>query len=222
VRRKGNTRTLAWPTGAERVEWPADVPIDEGSQFEIVTDGVARATVTFHALADVAGSSVATGILLGCHDQFDEKLHRVMQAAVRPELWITTDHGRHPTYHLGEPITLTIISNIDGYLYCAAGGHDGGAMSIFPAGAIDGAQMRGSIALSIPGRRQPAALQAGRDVDQIRCWLADRDITPELPHALLDAPGRRIPDQLADDLDGQFSRIPGTRIQADSLTITVE
>src|ERR1700761_5689834 len=38
VRRKGNTRTLAWPTGAERVEWPADVPIDEGSQFEIVTD----------------------------------------------------------------------------------------------------------------------------------------------------------------------------------------
>jgi hypothetical protein len=56
----------------------------------------------------------------------------------------------------------------------------------------------------------------------IRCWLADRDIASELPHALLDATGRRIPDQLADDLDGIFSRVRSTRIQAEALAIAVK
>jgi hypothetical protein len=222
VRRKGSSRTLGWPAGAERVEWPSDVPIDDGSQFEIVTDGAARATITFRALPGAGLSSLVTGILLGCHDQFDAELHRVTQSIVGPELWLTTDRGRHPVYAKGEPITLTVMSNIDGYLYCAAGAADKGAVPIFPAGAIDGAQMRSSVALNIPSRRDPVALKAGPDVQWIRCWLADRDIASELPHALLDASGHRIPDQLADDLDSVFSRIRSTRIQAEALTIAVK
>ena len=91
-----------------------------------------------------------------------------------------------------------------------------------PAGAVDGAQIRGSVALSVPGRRQPVGLTAAGGLEQIRCWLADRDITPELPHALLGASTGRIPDQLAGDLDGLFSRIGGTRIEADVLTVKTE
>ena len=51
--------------GAERTEWPADVPIEDGSQFEIVTDGSAQATVTFRAMPSAAptGSArVANGV----------------------------------------------------------------------------------------------------------------------------------------------------------------
>ena len=225
VRRKGNTRTLGWPSGAERVEWPADVPIEDGSQFEIATDGAARATVTFRAMPSSVGpgpATVATGILLGCREQFNDELHRVSRSAARPELWMTSDHGRRPTYHQGEPVALTVMADTDGYLYCVAARDDGTATPIFPAGAVDGAQVRGSVALSIPGRRQPVGLTAAPGLEQIRCWLADRDITPELPHALLGTSTGRIPDQLAGDLDGLFSRIGGTRIEADVLTVKTE
>jgi hypothetical protein len=225
VRRKGSTRTLGWPSGAERAEWPTDVPIEDGSQFEIATDGAARATVTFRAMPSSVGpgpATVATGILLGCREQFNDELRRVSRSAARPELWMTSDHGRRPTYHQGEPVSLTVMADTDGYLYCVAARDDGTASPIFPAGAVDGAQVRGSVALSIPGRRQPVGLTAASGLEQIRCWLADRDITPELPHALLGTSTGRIPDQLAGDLDSLFSRIGGTRIEADVLTVKTE
>ena len=124
-------------------------------------------------------------------------------------------------YHRGEAIALTVMADMDGYLYCVMASN-GTATPIFPAGAIDGAQLRGSEPLSIPGRRQPAGLTAGPGPGQIRCWLADRDITPELPHALLGAPAGRLPDQLATDLDALFSSIGGTRIATDVLTLRTE
>ena len=57
---------------SEQVEWPADVPTGENtaSQFEIATDGAARATVTFRAMPSTVATgpaTVATGILLGLH-----------------------------------------------------------------------------------------------------------------------------------------------------------
>jgi hypothetical protein len=223
LQRLGKTRTLGWPAGAERIEWPADVPIEDGSQFEIAADGTARSTVTFHVMPVATGSArVAKGILFGCHDQFDDELRRFSRSTATPELWMTTDHGRRPAFHTGEPIALTVMADVDGYLYCIATKDDGRATPIFPAGAVDGAQLRGSAPLSIPGRRQPVGLTAFSGLVGIHCWLADRDITPELPHALLGAPAGHLPDQLAVDLDSLFSRIGGTRIAADVVTVTVE
>lgn len=223
LRRKGSVRTLGWPKGAERMEWPADVPIEDGSQFEIVINGSAHATVTFRAMPRSAGGAtrVANGLLLGCHDQFDDELRRFSRSVSGPELWVTTDHGRRPSYRAGEAISLTVMADMDGYLYCFASG-DGVAMPIFPAGAIDGAQLRGSVPLSLPGRRQPALLTASIGLEQIRCWLADRDISPELPHALLGASSGRLPERLATDLDATFSRIGGARIAADAVSVRME
>jgi hypothetical protein len=99
---------------------------------------------------------------------------------------------------------------------------NGTATPIFPSGAIDGAQLRASMPLSIPGRRQPVGLTATAGLEQIRCWLADRDITPDLPHALLSAPTGPLPDQLATGLDALFAGIGGTRIAADALTLRIE
>jgi hypothetical protein len=224
LRRKGSNRTINWPAGSTRVEWPADVPIEDGSQFEIAAGNAARATITFHAMpADMQSGSatVAKGILLGCHDQFDDELRRVSRSAAGPELWITTDHGRQPTYRNGEPIVLTVVAATDGYLYCVAASSDG-TIPFFPGKIIDGAQLRGSAPLSIPGNRHPAGLTAGPNTRQIKCWLADRDITPELPHALLATDTARLPDQLSGDLDTLFSHIGGTRIATDALTIKTE
>jgi hypothetical protein len=225
LRRKGTIRTIRWPAGANRIEWPADVPIDDGSQFEIVTDGAAHATATFRALpapASAGSARIAAGILLGCHDQFDLELRRFSRLAAGPELWINTDHGRRPTYRNGEPIVLTVTTDTDGFLYCVAARDGGGATLIFPAGAVDGAQLHGSAPLSIPGHRQPIGLTATQGIAQIRCWLADRDITPELPHALVGATTGPLPDQVAADLDGLFSQVRGTRIATDTLTVKAE
>jgi hypothetical protein len=225
LRRKGNSRTLSWPTGAQRVEWPADVPIEDGSQFEITNGGAARTTVKFRNVPLTPGNGrarIAAGLLAGCHDQFDIELRRFSRSIVSPEVWITTDHGRHPVYRPGEPIGLTVMTSTDGYVYCIATNNDGSAEPIFPAGAVDGAQLHGSVPLSIPGRRQPNGLIATTATQQIRCWFADRDITPELPHAVLGAPSTRLPDQFASDLDGLFGRVGGTRTATDLLTIKAE
>lgn len=222
LRRKGSSRTIAWPTGAPRIEWPSDVPIEDGSRFEIAMDGTARATVIFRTMPAKAVSGparVAAGLLLGCHEQFDDELRRVSHSAVGPELWMTTDHGRRPIYRKGERITLTVAADTDGYLYCVATRNDGSATPIFPAGAVDGAQLRGATPLLIPGRRQPSGLTATPELAQIRCWLADRDLSPELPHALISAAAGRIPDHVASNLEALFSQMGGTRVATDILTI---
>lgn len=225
VRRKGSSRALSWPPDAGRIEWPPDVPIDDGSQFEITTHGAALATVSFRAVSASIGSGpamIASGLIMGCRDQFDAQLHRLSRSVAKPELWMTSDHGRRPTYRAGEPIVLTIMANTDGYLYCISTAEDGRASPLFPAGAVDGAQLRGSVPLSIPGRRQRLGLTASSGTIGIRCMLADRDIAPELPHALLGTGSARVPDQLADNFDELFGRIEGTRFEAATLIIRVD
>lgn len=225
LRRKGSSRALAWPADSERIEWPADVPVDDQSQFEIEIGGQARTTVTFRDLpADQPSESarIAKGIVLGCQDQFDGELRRIGMSVVPPELWITTNHGRHPSYHAGDAVSLTVTVSVDGYVYCVAEGEDGSATPIFPGGAVEGAQLRASTALSLPGRRQPGALVAGKELQKVQCWLADRNISAELPSALVGGPMRRLPDRLAGDLDGLFSRVGGTRLATAVLPIGSE
>lgn len=224
IRRKGSSRALAWPDDAARIEWPSDVPVDDSSQFTIEAGGVSRSTVTFRVLpADLTSepARIAKGIVFGCQEQFDAELRRVSLSTVPPEIWITTDRGRRPKYKAGDAVGLTVTTSVDGYVYCVAQGADGAAMPIFPAGAIEGAQLRGSTTLTVPGRRQPGSLIAGPELRQIRCWLADRNISAELPSALVGRPVR-LPDRLTEDLDGLFSRVGGTRIATSAVTIETE
>ena len=225
IRRRGSSRTMAWPEDAARIEWPSDVQIDDASQFTIETHGLARSiVVTFRMLpADLptGPARIATGIILGCQEQYDAELRRLGLSMVPPEVWITTDHGRRPKYKAGAPVALTVKASLDGYLYCVVEGTDGGATPIFPAGAIEGAELRASTPLTLPGRRQPGALTAGPDLNKVRCWLADRNISAELPSALVGKPAR-LPDRLTEDLDGLFSRVGGTRIATSVVTIETE
>jgi hypothetical protein len=226
LRRKGSARKLAWDGSAERAEWPEGLPIEDGDRYEIVEGGAARASITFRAMDDSAPSMsawIAEGMLRGCTDQFADQLRRLGRSAGAPELWMTSNRGRHPTYHVGEPIGLTVQADTDGYLYCVDTGADGNTVPLFPLGAIDGPQIRGSVPLEIPGHRTDAALRAkipGRQ--EVKCWLADRDISPELPHALLSASGERLPDPVAAGLDALFTGIEGSRISRARLTVDVQ
>jgi hypothetical protein len=227
LRRRGSLREVPGLAGAARVEWPMDVPIEDGDRFEIVdTAGAARATAAFRTVDKQPVSEaawIAEAALLGCQEQINTALRELGRAAVRPELWLTTERGRQPTYRSAEPIRLTIQSNIDGHLYCVHRRGDDTVMPIFPAGAIDGARLRGHEPISLPGQRRPAELRAGpKGMGQIACYLADRDIGPELPHALVDPTAARLPDSLASRLDASFDGITGTRILKASLPLQVE
>jgi hypothetical protein len=225
LRRRGSLRRIAWPSGAARVEWPGDVQIEDGDAFEVLADGQPRATLTFRLLGAPGGSEaadIARGMLLGCREQYGGALRRLARASAAPELWLSTERGRTPAYAPGERIGLTVMADTDGWLYCVSTRSDGAAMPVFPAGAIGGAGLPAAVPASLTGHRHSVALPAGpRGIQRVQCWLADRDIGPELPHALLDASGARLPERLAADLDSIFAGIGGRMARA-SLEIRVD
>jgi hypothetical protein len=226
LRRKGTMRPLAWPGAGERVEWPDGMTIEDGDRYDILSDGVARATVTFRALDDQAqsgGQWIAEGILRGCGEQFRAPLRRFARSVAPPELYLTSDRGRSPVYHVGDPLILTVQADSDGYLYCVDVRHGREAVPLFPAGAVDGAQIQAAVPVVIPGHRNRTEMRAvAKGTEEVRCWLADRDISPELPHALLASPTARLPDQIAGDLDALFTAIEGSRMARATLRISVE
>jgi hypothetical protein len=149
-------------------------------------------------------------------------LRRLARTSLEPELWLRTDRGRNPVYAPGERIGLTVIADADGWLYCISSRSDGSAVPIFPAGATGGAALTAAIPASLPSPQQSIGLQAGpRGTQRVQCWLADRDIGPELPHALLDASGARLPERLTSDIDLVFLGIRGHMVRT-SLEIRVE
>ncbi|MDO9708127.1 DUF4384 domain-containing protein [Paracraurococcus lichenis] len=225
LRRRGSTRRLAWPAGAARLEWPGELPIEDGDRFEVLADGQAVASLTFRLTEGTARSEaamVAQGLLLGCRDQYAPALRRLARGSLPPELWLSTDRGRQPVQKPGERINLQVMADAEGWLYCVTTRSDGSAVAVFPAGAIGGAALPAATPASLHGQRQSVALTAGPPGTQhVQCWLADRDIGPELPHALLDASGARLPDRLAGELDAIFAGTGG-RITRAALDIRVE
>ena len=226
LRRRGNTRALRWPADASRIPWPDEVPIEDGDQFAFVVDGTPRATATFRMMGDPPASEaawIAGGVLRGCRDQFDAALGQLGKEVVPPELWLTTDHGRAPVYHPGEPIRIMVRANTDGYLYCVLAEGTDEAVPVFPTGAVGGARIRGIAPVAIPGSRGSAGPRAGpAGTEEIRCWLADRDISAELPHGFFVRSAERLPDRLAAALDGAIANVPGSRISTARLTLRVE
>jgi hypothetical protein len=120
-------------------------------------------------------------------------------------------------------VVLTAQADSDGYLYCVDVRKGRDAMPIFPAGAVDGAQVHAAVPVTIPGHRSETAMRAAeKGTEEVHCWLADRDISPELPHALIASPPARLPDQIAGELDSLFSGIEGSRMARATLRISVE
>jgi hypothetical protein len=219
-------RAIAWPAGATRIVWPDDVPIEDGDTFEIVGGSTPSATLTFHVLAGSFPSEaawVAAGILSDCHGQFDARLQRLARSAGPPELWLTTDHGRAPVYRAGEPILLTAQTDMDGWLYCILIRSNQSATLIFPMDAAGEALVQSGVSILIPsglaGRNmQPPA--KGRN--RIACWLADRDISTELPHAMVDGTASLVPDRVVVNLSAAFSAIGRPIVASAELVINIE
>ncbi|RYJ02745.1 MAG: hypothetical protein EON47_06495 [Acetobacteraceae bacterium] len=226
LRRRGNLRRLGWPPDAFRIEWPGDVPIEDGDQFEVIVEGRPQSMLTFHALRNnhpEDAATIAAGILLGCREQYEAALRRLARSVVLPELWLDSNRGGSPQARQGNTIVIDVMANADGWLYCITRRSDGVAMPVFPTGAIGGARWTGTTSATSPVPRRGLSYPAGPPgLERIRCWLADRDISAELPHALLAGRGERLPSTLAENLDQAFRRIGASRIVGAELAIQVE
>lgn len=227
--RHQNLRTVSWPAGAPKIAWPDDVMIDDGDRIDIVDPAAhaTLATVSFRRSGKTALSEtawIAHMMIDGCGEQARIALREVARGSVPPDLYLASERGRHPTYRRGEPLRLVLQANVDGELYCFARTPGDGTVAIFPAGASGGAHVEGHVPLSVPGDRIKVKLRASPSggKEEVRCYLADRDIAAELPAPLLDRGFTPLPDDLADALDTTFAAVPMTRIAKASLTLEVE
>jgi hypothetical protein len=189
LKRKRTVHPIAWPHGAERVEWPDELPIEDNDRYEVVVGGAEVATLTFHIMDSQPSTNVAhvaQGVALGCHEQFDAALHRLARTALAPDLWITSDHGRHPVLAAGEPIMVTVMAGSDGYLSCVSQAPDGRAVPLLPASADARSPSMAS------GQRQDLPLvAASAGLMRIQCRLADTDGSEQrLESGIPPAPGR--------------------------------
>jgi hypothetical protein len=218
LRRRGMQRGLAWPAGAARIEWPQDVPIEDGDRFDVVAEGRVLATLAFRAVAATGGgdsAAIAEGVLLGCHEQYEAALRRAARGVVPPELWLTTDRGRAASFRQGETVGLTAIAGTEGWLACVVRRADGTTHAVFPGGQP--ARIPASVPVALPGPRGGEALRAtAAGSERARCWLADRDIAAELPDALRGAVGNMA------EVDAAMSRLTGRRAASAALEWRVE
>ena len=226
LRRRGNLRRLVWPPDASRIEWPSDVPIEDGDQFEVIAEGRPQSMLTFHALRNnhpEDAATIAAGILLGCREQYEAALRRLARSAVLPELWLDSNRGGSLQARQGDTIEIDVMANADGWLYCITRRGDGVVMPVFPAGAIGGARWTGTTLAILPVLRRGLSFSAGPPgIERIRCWFADRDISAELPHALLAGRGERLPTALAENLDQAFRGVGASRIVSAELAVQVK
>lgn len=80
LRHGHSVREVAWPKGASRVPWPADVLIEDGDRFDIIDNaGKIAATMIFHHFDPPASATawIAAGLLSGCRSQMEPALREL-------------------------------------------------------------------------------------------------------------------------------------------------
>lgn len=80
LRHGRSLREVAWPEGAQRVQWPDDILVEDGDRFEAIDDkGGIAATMIFHRFDPPAASRawIATALLSGCRSQAEPALREL-------------------------------------------------------------------------------------------------------------------------------------------------
>ena len=80
LRRAQSTREVSWPNGAAKIEWPADLMIEDGDEFETLNGASTPVTtMIFRRLDNPASASawIAEHLLLGCRQQAEPALREL-------------------------------------------------------------------------------------------------------------------------------------------------
>ncbi|HLZ67050.1 MAG TPA: hypothetical protein VKQ29_12525 [Aliidongia sp.] len=80
LRRAQSTREVTWPSGAAKIEWPADLMIEDGDRFEALNGASAPVTTMIFRRLDNTPSPaawIAENLLRGCRQQAEPALREL-------------------------------------------------------------------------------------------------------------------------------------------------
>jgi hypothetical protein len=219
-----------WPAGAAERSWPPELPLADGTVIRAgvrAGDGDEAAELSFRMFGTGFGHDAlwaANLALAGCTGQAQALLATLRDNTVPLDLYMTTDRGRYPTYGFGDPITLTVQTNRDAFLYCSIREPDGRTIILFPSRLSGGARVAGDRPLTLPGDRLPVQLRAGTPPgdNEIRCIAADRDVSDAIPPEFSAADFHPVPENAAIAMRRALDRVPGTQLAEGRLIVRVK
>ncbi|EWY38073.1 hypothetical protein N825_15175 [Skermanella stibiiresistens SB22] len=181
--------TIAWPTGAQVRPWPAKAPLVDGARMLALSgDRTHSSALVLRLVDDKTGASGDAGALAvalvraGCTRQAEPVLAALGETLAPLDLSLSSDRGLYPTYRQGDQIRLVLQTNRDAHLYCYLRRRND-LIPIFPSPESGGSLVKSHTPMTFPGDRMPLPLSAsdlGGD-SEVRCFAADRDLTPSLP-----------------------------------------
>jgi hypothetical protein len=161
--RGGQRRELAWPAGAQRIEWPQDVAIENGDAFVLLSSDE-RATLgsfKMRLLGTLAESEIAATLAFsGCKSQAEKLL-----PALRESVPAETSLQRAPAGAVvpGKALAAVAQPSHDGELLCIGIDDEGGGTVLHPTpGTLAAASAGVPVALIAP---------AGKSVASVSCFL---------------------------------------------------
>jgi len=142
-------------------------------------------------------------------------------------IWLDSDRGKRPVYHVGDLVNLMVQTSRDGYLYCfnqsnPAGGGD--VVKVFPNQWSPDARILGRQRVNIPGDKMDFNLRAQgpAGTEYIRCFVLDRDVGPVLPPELRRDTLTPLGVNSLDDLSEIFRGIPNASVSEATLVLNIE
>ncbi len=137
---------------------------------------------------------------------------------------LESNRGREPTYRIGDALVLYLTTDVDGWLYCFyLQGHDNILVKMFPNALHEDPAIRGGPRISMPGPffQFNFDMQEPAGVDLVKCFIADRDVTADLPPTLQAMEFAPLPSDMRFRLHEIFRDIPNVSVTEASLVVTV-
>lgn len=176
---------------------------------------------------------------------------RILKASVRPELvgaaqqaqwnrppadgWgksagigpisldLSSNKGGNPSYRIGETMVLLLRLGEEAYVDCFYRQVDGKTMKIFPNRYALSGRVSARSSVEIPGGAMPFSfvVQEPEGVERVKCFAADRDLSPLLPKDIGGQDLATLPAGVADHLSEIYRAIPKAKISEATMVVTV-
>jgi hypothetical protein len=213
----GQSADIAWNAGEVTHAWPRSLAYRDAAAFLVTVEGQSEPVHVEVRLIrqrfESALARIAWLVEANCVAQAEAELATLRDSIDPFHLYLSTDRGSAPEFDIGDSLTLQIKANRDAAIYCFHSGADG-TIALFPSRFSSGAWVEGYETLHLPGDRLPVPLTVAppAGVERIICYGTSRDVTRDLPPALIAGNFRPISPDIASRLADIFNAIEDTRI----------
>ena len=223
----GLSASITWNAGEATHVWPVVLAYRDRAIFLVAVDGQAEVVhVEVRLIRERFDSEIGRITWLagqGCIAQAEAELGALRDRIAPFDLYLSTDRGSNPVLRIGDNLALRVKANRGAAIFCFYRGR-AGTIALFPSRFSNGAWVEGNETLELPGERLPVPLQmappSGHEV--VVCYGTSRDVTRDLPPALITGDFEPIAAELAERIDEIFGGLSDTRVASSRVELTVE